>query len=101
MYGAVQTGCPVAFGGTVRVTTLAELMQLIKEAEVLTGSPGRAFTALMPDGAAERLRIGFDGYLLRVEPEHAQGAMFTPEDFCSGSVAGIALERGRLYTEPM
>ena len=101
MYGAVEAGRPVAFGGTVRVTTLAELMHLIKEAEVFSGSPGCAFTALMSDGASERLRIGFDGYMLRVEPEQAPPALFAPEDFCSGSVAGAALERGRLYTEPM
>jgi hypothetical protein len=101
MYGAVEAGRPVAFGGTVRVTTLAELMHLIKEAEILTGSAGRGFTALLSDGATQRLRIGFDGYMFRVEVQPGQPALFAPKDFCQGSKAGVALEAGRLYTEPM
>ena len=101
MYGAVEAGRPVAFGGSVRVTSLAELLHLIKEAEVLTGSPGRAFSAWMHDGAVQRLRIGFDGYMLRVEPEHGQPLVLAPDQLYSVSTAGIALQAGRLYTEPM
>ena len=101
MYGAVAAGRPVAFGGTVRVTTLAELLHLIKEAEVLTGLPGRAFCAWMHDGALQRLRIGFDGYMFRLEPEQGQPAVLAPDELCSSSTAGIALQAGRLYTEPM
>ena len=101
MYGAAKAGRPVAFGGTVRVTTLAELLQLIKEAEVLTGAPGRRFAALTHDGATQRLRIRFDGYVFCLEPEQGPPALLAPEDFCLGSTAGIALQAGRLYTEAM
>lgn len=101
MYGGVEAGRPVAFGGTVRVTTLAELLHLIKEAEVLTGSPGRAFIAWMDDGAHQRLRIGFDGYMFRLEPEQGPPAVLAPEELCLRSTAGIALQAGRLYTEAM
>ena len=101
MYGVVEAGRPVASRGVLRVASLAELMHLIKEAEVLTGSPGRAFSAWMHDGAVQRLRIGFDGYMLRVEPEDGQPAVLAPDQLCSGSTAGIALHAGRLYAEPM
>jgi hypothetical protein len=53
-------------------------LHLIKEAQLLTGSPGRAFSAWMHDGAVQRLRIGFDGYMLRVEPEDSQPAVVAP-----------------------
>ncbi len=101
MYGAVAAGRPVAFGGTVRVDTLADLLHLIKEAEVLTGSPGRAFCAWMHDGALQRVRIGFDGYMFRLEPEQGEATLLAPEELCLRSTAGIALQAGRLYTEPM
>lgn len=43
MLGFVKPGQPVSFGGLVKATRLNDVVQLVKEAEAITGKKGRDF----------------------------------------------------------
>jgi hypothetical protein len=60
MYGMVQQGKPVTFGGFTRVGSQKELDYLIKEWEMLRRSRGREFFVQLVGGVVSKKRISLD-----------------------------------------
>lgn len=99
MYGAI-IDARAAFAGKVQVRDVEDLELLIKEAEVLSGKPGRLF--VIEGASREVYRIACERYGYWVE---RVGEESNPA--CSGHVypdqldghgLGNALREGRLFT---
>lgn len=99
MYGAVIDS-HAAFAGQVRVRDLEELAFRVKESEVLTGRPGRAF--LVAGEHPQAYRVECDSHGCRVARLDADGTALQPaflrwEHFDTHRL-GSALRQGRLFT---
>ena len=99
MYGAI-INARSAFGGQVQVRDLEDLACLVKEAEVLTGRPGRVFVITGACRDAYRIACEPHGYWverLGDESNPACSGHLFPEQF-DGHSLGSALREGRLFT---
>jgi len=91
MYGLAKF--PMQFGAFVAVTSIDQMVDLIKEAEVLTNRPGRWF--IFEHGASEkRYRVAIEAGAWFVNLSEA----ITREQLLSSDI-GTALRAGRLFTE--
>ena len=91
MYGLAKI--PMQYGAFVAVTSIDEMVDLIKEAEVLTNRPGRWFI-FAHDASEKRYRVAIEGGAWFINLNEA----ITVEQLLSSDI-GVALVAGRLYTE--
>lgn len=76
---------------------------LIKESEVLTGQPGRAFVIASADRLAYQVRLHPDGYEIERLDDQGQRLSqdYVPAHALAEHSLGCALRSGQLYTAPM
>ncbi len=99
MYGAVMNGRATALG-LVAVREADDIASLVKEAEIVTGKPGRQFVVA---GAARRVyRVAVASFVFEVTPlDDGNEPIFTDavviEDLGQHRL-GEALQSGQLFT---
>ena len=100
MYGAIMQGCP-AFCGHVQVRHPNDIEFLVKEAEVVTGVPGRIFVVAGAERLTYRVRSRTNGYEVeRLDPAcNASGqAMYLLPEMMIEHGLGRAMRMGCLFT---
>ena len=103
MYGLAMTTTPQQFGQQIAVTTVLDLAYLIKESEMLTGHPGRAFQ-LRHGHQMLSYQVTFDGTAFAFVGTSPGGrpvnlAMVARE--VETSQFGIAMKEFRLFCLPL
>ena len=100
MYGTIIDGRP-ALCGHVRVRHPRDIEFLVKEAEVVTGMPGRVFVIAGAGRPTFRIRSNANGYeVQRLDAGQEAGGegMFVLSDLFSEHRLGSALRSGCLFT---
>jgi hypothetical protein len=102
MYG-FSMSTPQQFGQQIAVTTILDLEYLVKESELLTGLPGRAFQ-LRCGHQMLTYQVTFDGTAFSIAGESPTGlpvnvAMLARE--VEKSQFGIAMKEFRLFCLPL
>lgn len=87
----------------VPVCHVRAIEHLVKESEVLTGQPGRAFVIAGADRLAYRVHLRPNGYEVeRLDDEgHCLSQDYVPTNSLAEHSLGGALRCGQLYTVPM
>ncbi len=82
----------------IRVVSLGDIVDLIKEAEVITGKPGRVFFWSVDDGGRRQARMTFDGYVMSSIPS---AFVVDPSDVLGLSRSSMvaAMFKGALFAE--
>lgn len=99
MYGAVMKGRATACG-LVAVREADDIAFLVKEAEIVTGKPGRQFVVAGPE--RRDYRVALESFVFEVTPlDHGNEATLTDlvmvEDLGQHRL-GAALQSGQLFT---
>ena len=99
MYGAIAAGRP-GVCGLVPVRDGSEIAFLVKEAEIVTGKPGRQFVVA---GAARQVyRVAVASFVFEVTPlDDGNEPIFTDAvviEELGQHLLGAALQSGRLFT---
>ena len=83
------------------VRSLDEFEHLVKESEVLTGAPGRAFVVAGADRPAYQVHADVAGFqIARLDGAMPQEVLATARELVSHPI-GSAMACGLLYTEPL
>jgi hypothetical protein len=103
MYGLAMTTRPQQFGQQIAVTTVRDLEYLVKESEILTGHPGRAFQ-LRDGDQMLNYQVSFDGSAFAIVGRSPEGlpvnwSMVAQE--LEQSQFGIAMKEYRLFCQPV
>jgi hypothetical protein len=87
----------------VPVCNVLAIDHLVKESEVLTGQPGRAFVIAGADRLAYQVRLHPNGYEVeRLDSEgHRLSQDYVPAKSLAEHSLGGALRCGQLYTAPL
>jgi hypothetical protein len=102
MYG-IAMSTPQQFGQQIAVTSVLDLEYLVKESELLTGRPGRAFQ-LRIGYRTLAYQVSFDGAAFGIVGPSADGSplnltMVARE--IEHSQFGIAMKEYRLFCQPL
>ena len=103
MYGLAMTSTPQQFGQQIAVNTVLDLEYLVKESEMLTGHPGRAFQ-LRCGHQVLTYQVTFDGTafaIVGVSPGGLPVNLTMVAREVEKSQFGIAMKEFRLFCLPL
>lgn len=99
MYGAGMKDRAIAFG-FVGVRDAEDIVLLVKEAEIVTGKPGRQF--VVAGAARQAYRVGVESFVFEVTPlGDGNEPIFTDAvviEELGQHLLGAALQAGQLFT---
>jgi hypothetical protein len=102
MYGIAMTNCQ-QFGQHIAVTEVVDLEYLVKESELLTGLPGRAFQ-LRSGHQMLTYQVTFDGTVFSIDRVSDEGLVVNVKMLArevEQSLFGIAMKEFRLLCFPL
>ena len=103
MYGLAMTSTPQQFGQQIAVNTVLDLEYLVKESEMLTGQPGRAFQ-LRCGHQLLTYQVTFDGTAFSIVGASPSGLLLNLTMVArevENSQFGIAMKEFRLFCLPL